>query len=117
MYSLKLHKNLDTEKWSSFTLERQIFMIANEFNRLINAIKNSFSYNEMKENMERIFELIDMTVAVNKGNFRKELLRLRDLFAEIYLFDESTLKISQKYIELLYKTLLSLNSKTYIICK
>ncbi len=115
MYPLKLHKDLDIEKWSGFTVDRQIFMIANEFNRLVNAIKNSFSYNEMQENMERIFELIDITVEVNKGNFRKELLRLRDLFAETYLFDENTLKISQKYIELLCKTLLSLNSKTYLI--
>lgn len=112
MYDLKIHKNLDSQKWATFPIDRQIFMIANELQRLLTCIKNDIGFPTQKERIECAFELVDLTISVQKGTFRYELLRWREVFAALYLLDEEDLKKSYPLIELLLKTLLQLSPKT-----
>ena len=110
MYELKLHKTLTPEKWLSYAQDRQILMIANELNRLKNGIEAEQNAEQLFECMERIFELWDLTVTCsNERNFRRELLRLRDVFAEIYL---NGAEKSQDVIYNIYKVLLLFKTNT-----
>ncbi|MBI5753744.1 hypothetical protein HZA40_01205 [Candidatus Peregrinibacteria bacterium] len=102
MYELKLHKNLNTEKWKTYDTSQQILMIANEVNRLMEAIKRKQPKPEMDEIMERAFELIDLTVECSgKKSFTRELLRWRELFAAYYSTDEKKEDIASLYKVLL----------------
>lgn len=112
MYELKLHKNLNIEKWSKYSRDLQILMIANELNRLINGIGADLSYAALQEGIERIFELSDLTINTQNGNFRKEFLRWRETFAEFYLLDEVKLKESLELVKQFYKVLMLSNRKT-----
>lgn len=115
MYELKLHKNMNLEKWSKYTRDRQILMIANELNRLINGIGADLSREALNEGIERIFELCDLTINSQNGNFRKELLRWREAFAEFYLMDSVELNQSLENIKLFYRVLMQENGKTAAI--
>lgn len=106
MYALKLHKNLTVEKWSKYTRDQQVLMIANEMNRLINGLKDGLEQVALIECMERLFELLDLTIDLQKGNLRKELLRWREVFAENYLLDSDRLAKQKNNLEQLYKVLL-----------
>ncbi|MDP1690031.1 MAG: hypothetical protein Q8L52_02395 [bacterium] len=112
MYNLTIHKNLDPQKWATFPIDRQIFMIANELQRLLTCIKNGIGFSTQRERIECAFELVDLTISVQNGHFRYELLRWREVFASLYLLDETNLKKSYSLIELLLKTLLQLSPKT-----
>ena len=81
----KQHAGLTEERWARFTRDQQVLMIANEMNRgrgLMTpdtAVLRAQSY-------ERVLRLVDLTVAIQtKPTFRRELLRLRDLVAELYI--------------------------------
>lgn len=115
MYLLQHHKIMTLEKWSSYPVDRQIFMIANEINRLKNTINASLSYKTLQETIERIFELLDLTISCQKGSFRKELLRFREIFGEFYLLPEEDLKKMSLEIGQFYRVLLFMNSKTSVL--
>lgn len=89
MYPLVLHKNLTPEKWSEFGTTKQILMIGNEINRAIN-LKDE---KDIKDCLERAFELTDLTIECQKGNLRKELLRWREALGEAYLNIKTDLKL------------------------
>jgi|SRR4029078_12097061 len=79
------HASLTPERWSAFSLDQQILMIGNEMNRA-----KRFLTSESRENLElayeRILRLVDLTVEVQlRPTLRRELLRWRDLIAELYL--------------------------------
>lgn len=112
MYELKLHKTLNLDKWSKYTRDLQILMIANELNRLINGIVVELSQESLKEGIERIFELCDLTINSQNGSFRKELLRWREAFAEFYLMDIVGLEKSLESIKLFYRVLMQENPRT-----
>ena len=115
MYTLVHHKTLTPEKWSLRSRDQQIFMIANEINRLCNGIRNSLSMNDLQETIERTLELLDITAYCQDGSFRKELLRFREIFGEIYLLPESELNDFLPTLEQFYRILLFSNSKTSIL--
>jgi hypothetical protein len=79
------HASLSPERWRAFTLDQQILMIGNEMNRA----KRSIELGDMaalKGSYERVLRLVDLTVQVQKRyGLRRELLRWRDLVAEMYL--------------------------------
>lgn len=106
MYPLVLHKNLTPEKWSKFRKSQQILMIGNELNRAIN-LKNK---KDISSCLERALELIDLTVECQKGNFRKELLRFREILGESYL----NLKTD---LEKLLDVLITLDGEAYSMLK
>lgn len=82
------HASLTPERWSAFTLDQQILMIGNEMNRGKRFIELGKS-ELLKEAYERVLRLVDLTVQVQKKyGFRREILRWRDLVAEMYIQPE-----------------------------
>ena len=109
MYPLKLHKNLTPERWQTFSKGRQILMIATELSRAKNWIEKKQNF-ETNQCYERAFELIDLTVEDSKWkNGLKEILRFRELLAELYLQNNKNAKMNQS----LYDILLTLSVESY----
>jgi len=79
------HGSLTPARWATFTLERQILMIANEMHRtakLMEPADRSFR----KNGYERVLRLTDLTIEVQtRPPLRRELLRWRDLIAALYI--------------------------------
>ena len=79
------HASLSPERWSSFSLDQQILMIANEMNRAGKWFGPGDA-DRRKAAYQRVLNLLDLTVAVNsKSTLRRELLRWRDLAARLFL--------------------------------
>jgi hypothetical protein len=79
------HASLTAERWSAFDLDQQILMIGNEMNRALR-----FLTPEGRPNLllcyERVLRLVDLTVEVQpRPPLQRELLRWRDLIAELYI--------------------------------
>jgi hypothetical protein len=111
MYDLKLHKNLNLEKWSCYSKGKQILMIANELNRAGNWIEKCQNF-EVNQCYERAFELIDLTIEDNKWkNGLKELLRFREVLAALYIQENKDVTMNKKA----YEVLLTLSSESYNI--
>ena len=83
------HRNLSEERWAGFALDQQILMIANEMNRA-SALLRSGDIARTRSCYERVLQLTDLTVLVQtKSTLRRELLRWRDLIAQLYV-EETT---------------------------
>jgi len=109
MYRLKLHKNLNKERWNAFDRGRQLLMIANELNRAKNWIQKGGT-EEVMNCYERAFELLDLTISVTTDEHRlKELLRFREMLGLQYISKEKDIEINGK----LLKVLLSLDKNAY----
>ena len=79
------HASLTAERWSGFSLDQQILMIANEMNRA-SKLFGAEDRERLRNGYERVLRLTDLTVAVQpRKNFRRELLRWRDLIAALYI--------------------------------
>ena len=82
------HASLSPERWSSFTLDQQILMIANEMNRA-SKLRGAADCDRLRHSYERVLQLTDLTILVHtRRGLRRELLRWRDLIAELYLDPE-----------------------------
>jgi hypothetical protein len=108
MYKLKFHPTL-AGRWSQFTQTQQVLMIANELNRAINAIEEKH-YENVKMALARALELTDLMIESSEGTRRYELLRLRSLFAEVYV---SPQQFQDVYLKRLCKVLLSFDSEAF----
>jgi hypothetical protein len=83
------HASLSPERWSAFSLDQQILMIANEMNRAARLLRPE-DRTSLALSYERILRLVDLTVEVQRRpGLRRELLRWRDLIAELYIGDGS----------------------------
>jgi len=81
------HAGLTEERWATFTLDQQILMIANEMNRA-SALVASEDRSRARNCYERVLHLTDLTVRTQtRSTLRGELLRWRDLVAELYRSD------------------------------
>jgi hypothetical protein len=79
------HASLSEERWARFSRDQQLLMIANEMHRATKAAELRDAHG-LSLCYERVLRLADLTAAVAGGlNFRRELLRWRDLVAELYL--------------------------------
>ncbi len=79
------HASLSPDRWSSFSLDQQILMIANEMNRA-GKLMGPLDRGRMRAAYERVLNLTDLTARVqHKTTLRRELLRWRDLVAELYI--------------------------------
>ncbi len=98
---LKEHKNLTPERWNDFPHHQRILMIANELNRAKNWLKKK-DYTEVKNCYERAFELLDLTIETSKkeGELR-ELLRFREVLAELYIQKEPKIKENNELYQIL----------------
>ena len=81
------HAGLTEERWAQFDLDRQVLMIANEMHRTSRLLADA-DPNPRRRAYERILRLTDLTVATSpRPTLRRELLRWRDLIAELYVED------------------------------
>ena len=109
MYTLKLHKNLTLKKWCNYSKGQQILMIANELNRAQNWLQKEENF-EVNQCYERAFELLDLTLEDKKWHKGiKEILRFREMLAELYVTKEKD-KISNKKA---YDILITLTPESY----
>jgi hypothetical protein len=82
------HASLTPERWSAFNLDQQILMIGNEMNRATRLLRLG-DLPGLRLAYERVLRLVDLTVEVQTGyGLRRELLRWRDLAAELYIHPE-----------------------------
>lgn len=82
------HASLSSERWAAFSRDQQILMIGNEMNRATRLLRLA-DHPGLLLAYERILRLVDLTVEVQTGHgLRRELLRWRDLIAEIYISPE-----------------------------
>ena len=88
MYKLILHKNLRSK---------------------------NYTQEELEENFERTFELIDLTAETNRGNFLKELLRLREVIADIYVHRKKIPDAAHSLLKIIYATLISLDKEAFAL--
>jgi len=82
------HASLSPERWTAFSRDQQLLMIANEMNRC-QKLQGQEDRERFRHGLERVLRLTDLTVQVNaRHGFRRELLRWRGLVAEIYVASE-----------------------------
>ena len=85
MYPLKLHSQLNPEKWETYSKTQQILMISNELNRALNCLKSNHQ-SDAEKCYERAIELTDLTVEDQRwNNGLKELLRFREGLSGLFL--------------------------------
>jgi len=78
------HADLDAERWRAFDIDQQILTIANEMNRACRAVERG-DVDATRRGYERILRLLDLTVEVGpRPALLRELLRWRDLIADLY---------------------------------
>jgi hypothetical protein len=83
------HASLSPERWGAFSLDQQVLMIGNEMNRASRWMRSE-DRPHLQLSYERVLRLVDLTVEVNsRPTLRRELLRWRDLIAELYVGPES----------------------------
>lgn len=83
------HAGLGAERWSAFDPDQQVLMIANEMNRTSRLLGGE-DPGSRRRGYERILRLTDLTVETGcRAGLRRELLRWRDLVAELYVADEA----------------------------
>ena len=79
------HASLTAERWSAFSLDQQILMIANEMHRAAKLFASE-DRERLRCGYERVLRLTDLTAATRPGKtFRLELLRWRELVAALYV--------------------------------
>jgi hypothetical protein len=82
------HANLSPDRWSAFSRDQQILMIGNEMNRG-NHLLRLGDMPGLQRVYERVLRLVDLTVEVQTAyGLRRELLRWRDLIAELFIAPE-----------------------------
>lgn len=108
---LNYHQNLTLERWATFSITRQILMIASEINRAGSWIaKNDFS--EVKLCYERAMELLYLTIATLKDKKKlRELLRFKEMLAMLYIKDSPDINENSS----LLKVLVLLDKNSYLL--
>jgi hypothetical protein len=82
------HSTLSPERWAEFNLDQQILMIGTEMHRAAKLMRPQDD-RLLKHCYERVLRLVDLTVEVNpRPTLCRELLRWRDLIAELYISPE-----------------------------
>ncbi len=82
---MRQHATLSPARWASFSLARQVLMIANEMHRA-GKLGSPEDRERRRNSYERVLNLCDLTVRVQeKFTLRRELLRWREIAGELYL--------------------------------
>ena len=83
------HASLSPERWAAFSLDQQVLMIGNEMNRAARWMRPE-DRSSLQSAYERVLRLVDVTVEVHsRPALRRELLRWRDVIAELYIKPEA----------------------------
>ena len=112
MVTIAFHKDMTLEKWASKPPSWQVLSIASELGRAESALKCGL-LESFKASLERVLELIDLTVEANltNGGFIGEMLRFREVLAGIYV-DPSPQSYAGQF-KSLTKVLLTLEPGAY----
>jgi hypothetical protein len=95
------HASLTEERWATFSREQQLLMMANEMYRATKSLELD-ERPSLRLCYERLLRLADLTAAVAAGlTFRRELLRWRDLVAELYLAEAPDLLLHRAALKAL----------------
>lgn len=79
------HASLSTERWRQFTPDQRLLMIANEMLRVSSSFAPEHA-DSRQLGYERVLRLADLSIALTeRRGLRRELLRWRDLVAELFL--------------------------------
>lgn len=79
------HASLSPERWRQFTPDQRLLMIANEMLRVASSFAPEHAVSR-ELGYERVLRLTDLTIALTeRRGLRRELLRWRDLVAELFL--------------------------------
>jgi len=79
------HAALDPARWSAFSRDQQVLMIANEMNRA-SRLFGPQDRGRLANAYERVLRLADLTVQVQASrSLRRELLRWREIAGSVYL--------------------------------
>jgi hypothetical protein len=79
------HATLTLERWAAFPRDEQLLMIANEMNRASKLLAPQ-DESRLTKAYERTLQLTDLTVAARPARgLTRELLRWRDLIAQLYV--------------------------------
>jgi hypothetical protein len=82
------HASLTLERWSAFSRDQQILMIANEMNRAGKLFARA-DREGLRRAYERVLRLADLTTEAQPSrSLRRELRRWRELAAAVYLEPE-----------------------------
>jgi hypothetical protein len=99
------HRGLTADRWSRFSREQQILMIGNEMNRTAKVLTDAGGASR-RLGYERILRLTDLTIASDpRAALRRELLRWRDLVAQLYVAETADPDTHR----VLFRTLLQLH--------
>lgn len=83
------HGSLTDQRWSTFTRDQQLLMIANEMNRGSKLCAPQ-DRSRLAATYERVLRLVDLTVETRpRRGLCRELLRWRDLVAQLYISQEA----------------------------
>lgn len=86
------HAGLTAARWSEFSLDQQVLMIGNEMNRGRKQAESG-DPSRLRNCYERVLRLVDLTIQVQSRHaLRRELLRWRDVVAELYVAEEATVQ-------------------------
>ena len=79
------HATLSPQRWTTFTFDQQVLMIANEMNRAAK-LQACSDRDRLRTCYERVLALVHLTVQVqDRPSRRRELLRWRDLIAAMLI--------------------------------
>ena len=79
------HASLTLERWSRYSRDQQVLMIANEMNRA-GRLFGPHDRGRLSNAYERVLRLADLTVEAQPSrSLRRELLRWRELAGAVYL--------------------------------
>jgi hypothetical protein len=79
------HSSLTLERWSKFSRDQQVLMIANEMNRA-GKLFGPKDRGRLAHAYERVLRLADLTAEAQPSrSLRRELLRWRELAGAVYL--------------------------------
>ena len=80
---------MTAERWARFDIDRQILMIANEMNRARHVLSDE-DPRSLERAYERVLRLTDLTIGTRpRSALLRELLRWRDLVAELFVAGEA----------------------------
>jgi len=96
------HKQLAAGRWQKFPFLEQMANIGSEVGRAISwKNKNNQEYSRLA--FERALELLDLTIADPKNKKRlKELLRVREVLADFFAFDNIYKSTDQSWLNYFY---------------
>jgi hypothetical protein len=95
------HKELTKEKWESLSFFNQMANIGAEIGRTINWQKKDKELS--KSAFYRGLELLDCTIEDKKNSKKlKELLRMREMLADYFMYDNIYLSSAEKWNNYFY---------------